>query len=85
MNKFYSLNITAGILSKSFKKTVETLIASAKGFLFISTIKSIRGFWKKFQSKVIAMTRQLEYSTFLMKLPCAFLHWNDLIANIFKL
>ena len=71
MNKFSSLNVTAGMLSKSFKKTVETLLTSNKGLLFINTIKGTPGLWKRFQAKVIAVIRQLGYPTFFMKLPCS--------------
>ena len=85
MKKFSSSNVTAGMLSKNFKKTVETLVTSDKGYVFMNTIKGTPAFWKRFQLEVLAMIRQLGCPTFFMTLSCADLHWNDLIANIFKL
>ena len=85
MKKFSSSNVTAGMLSINFKKTVETLVTSDKGFLFMNTIKGTSAFWKRFQLEILAIIRQLGSQTFFMTLSCADLHWIDLIANIFKL
>ena len=73
------------MLSKKFKKTVQTLVTSDKGFGFMNTIKRTPAFWKRFQLEVLATIRQLGCPTFFMTLSCADLHWNDLIVNIFKL
>ena len=73
------------MLSKNFKKTVQTLVTSDKGFGFMNTIKRTPAFWKRFQLEVLATIRQLGCPTFFMTLSCADLHWNDLIVNIFKL
>ena len=35
---FSSSNVTAGILNKNFKKTIETLVTSGKEFVFMNTI-----------------------------------------------
>ena len=85
MKKFSSTNVTAGMLRKNFKKTVETLATSDKGFVFMNTIKGTPAFWKRFQLEVLAMIRRLGCPTFFVTLSCADLHWNDLIANMFKL
>ena len=81
MKKVSSSNVTAGILSENFKKTVEISGTSDKGFVFMNTIKVSPAFWKRFQLKVLAMTRQLVCLIFFMSLSCAYLHWNDLIAS----
>ena len=44
MKKFSSSNVTAGMLSKNFKKTVETLVMSDKGYVFMNTIKGTPAF-----------------------------------------
>ena len=85
MKKFSSSNVTAGMLSKNFKKTAEALVASDKGFVFMNTIKETPAFWKRFQLEVLAMIRQLGCPTFFMTLSCVDLRWNDLIADIFNL
>ena len=85
MKKISSSNITAGMLSKNFKKTVESLVTSDKGYVFMNSIKGTPAFWKRFQLEVLAMIRQLGCPTFFMTLSCADLHWNDLLCNIFKL
>ena len=40
-------NVTAGVLSKNFQKTVETVVTSDKGFVFTDTIKGTPTFWKR--------------------------------------
>ena len=85
MKKFSSSNVTAGMQSKNFKKTVETLVMSDKGYVFMNTIKGTPAFWKRFQLDFLAMIRHLGCPTFFMTLSCADLHWNDFITNIFKL
>ena len=39
-------NVTAGVLSKNFQKTVEAVVTSNKGFVFTDTIKGTPTFWK---------------------------------------
>ena len=51
----------------------------------MDTIKGTSAFWKRFQLEILAIIGQLGCPTFFMTLSCAELHWNDLIANIFKL
>ena len=53
MKKFFSSNVTAGMLSKNFRETVETLVTSDKGFVFVNTIKGTPAFWKRFQIEVL--------------------------------
>ena len=81
MKKFSSSNVTTGMLSKNFKKIAETLVTSGKGFVFMNT----SAFWERFQLEVLATIRQLGCPPFFMTLSFADLHWNDYIANIFKL
>ena len=64
MKKFSSANVTAGMLSKNFKETVETLVISDNGFVFTNAIKETRAFWKMFQLQVLAIIGQLRCSTF---------------------
>ena len=40
-------NVTAGVLSKNFQKTVEAVVTSNKGFVFTDTIKGTPAFWKR--------------------------------------
>ena len=56
MKKVFS-NVTAGILSKNVKKTVETLVTSDKGLVFMNTIKETPAFRDRFQLEVLAMIR----------------------------
>ena len=82
--KFSTSNVTPRMLSYKFKKTVEILVTSEKVFVFINTHNGTSAFWKRFQLEVLAMIRQLGCPTLFMTLYVD-LHWNNLIANIFKL
>ena len=44
MKRLSSSNVTAWLLSKDFKKTVETLVASEKWFVFLNNIKGTPAF-----------------------------------------
>ena len=47
MKKVLSHDLTAGILSKNFKKTVQEFIAENKAFSFMSSINRTPAYWKK--------------------------------------
>ena len=80
--KMVSGNLTAGMLSRNFKQTVQSLISSDQCFLFMNCIKGTPAYWKRFQSEVLAMIRQLGCPTFFLTLSCADLQWNELIRII---
>ena len=64
--KKFSGNITAGTLSGNFKQTVQSLISADQCFMFMNCIKGTLAYWKKFQSEVLAMIRQLGCPTFFL-------------------
>ena len=57
--KKFSGNITAGALTGNFKENVQSLISSNQCFTFMNNIKGSPSYWKKFQSDILAMIRQL--------------------------
>ena len=85
MKKVFSNDLTAGMLSKSFKQRVQEFIAKDKAFSFMSSIKRTRAYWKKFLHQVLAMVKQLGTPKFFLTLSCADLRWNEVISIIFKL
>lgn len=80
--KKISGNLTAGMFSKNFKQTVNSLISSDQGYVFMNQIKGTPAYWKRFQLEVLAMIRQLGCPTFFLTLSCADLRWNELIKII---
>ena len=74
-----------GKLSKSFKATIQQLIAQDKANSFMSSIKGTPAYWKNFLFEVLAMVKQLGIPTFFLTLPCAYLRWNELVEIISKL
>ena len=84
MRKVACSTLTAGTLSKKFKKTVNQFIARDKAYSFMNAIKGTPAYWKKFLHEILAMVKQLGITTFLT-LSCADLRWNELISIISKL
>ena len=85
MKKVACSTLTAGMLSKNFKETVNQFIARDKAYSFMSAIKGTPAYWKKFLHEVLAMVKQLGVPTFFLTLSCADLKWNELISIIAKL
>ena len=85
MRKVVTTNLTAGMLSRDFKETVQQFIASDEAFSFMNTIKGTPAYWKKSLHEVLAMVKQLGLPTFFFTLSCADLRWNELISKILKL
>ena len=85
MRKVACSPLTAGTLSKNFKKTVNQFIARDKAYSFMNAIKGTPAYWKKFLHEVLAMVKQLGIPTFFLTLSCADLRWNELISIISKL
>ena len=85
VKKVFSNDLTAGMLSKSFKQRVQEFIAKDKAFSFMSSIKGTPVYWKKFLHQALAMVKQLGAPKFFLTLPCADLRWNEVISIIFKL
>ena len=79
--------LTAGLLSRNFKKTVKRFIAQDKAYTysFMSPIKGTPAYWKKFMKDVMAIVKQLEIPTFFLTLSCADLRWNELLSIISKI
>ena len=57
--------------SINFKETVKDFVPSDKKFSFINAIKETPAYWKRFQSKVLAMVKQLGTPTFFITLSGA--------------
>ena len=85
MRKVVTANLTAVILSRNVKETVQHFIASDEAFSFMNTIKGTPAYWKKFLHEVLAMVKQLGQPTFFLTLSCADLRWNELISITSKL
>ena len=85
MRKVATTNLTAGMLSRNFKETMQQFIASDEAFSFMNTIKGTPAYWKKSLHEVLAMVKQLGLPTFFFTLSCADLRWNELISKILKL
>ena len=83
MKKMLSNDLTAEMLSKSFKQKLQEFIAKDKAFSFMSSIKGTPACWEKCLHQVLALVKQL--LTFFLTLSCANLRWNELISVIFKL
>ena len=56
-----------------------------KAFSFMSSIKGIPAYWKKFLHQVLEMVKQLGTPIFFLSLSCVDLRRNELISIIFKL
>ena len=52
MRKVATTNLTAGMLSRNFKETVQQFIASDAAFSFMNTKKGTQAYWKKFLHEV---------------------------------
>ena len=48
-------NVIAGMLCGSTRKTVQSMVASDQGYIFMNTIKGSPAYWKSFQLEFIAM------------------------------
>ena len=85
MEKVLANDLTAGMLSKNFKKRVQEFIAKDEAFSFMSSIKGTPACWKKLLHQFLAMVKQLATPTSILTLSCADLRWNELISIIYKL
>lgn len=57
MKQVTNNDITAGILGKDFKKTVEGCIASDNAYKFMSTVKGTPAYWQHMFSHFLAMVK----------------------------
>lgn len=57
--------------SVNFRETVKDFVPSDTKFSFINAIKETPAYWKRFQSKVLAMVKQLGTPTFFITLSGA--------------
>ena len=71
MKKIASDSLNAGKLSKTFKATIQQLIAQDKAYSFMPCIKGTLAYWKNFSFEVLAMVKQLGIPIFFMTLSCA--------------
>ena len=69
---------------RNYKESVDNLVRNDQGFLFMSKIRGTPAYWKRFQSEVLAMVKQLGCPSFFLTHSCADLKWNDLLEVIFK-
>ena len=78
MRKVACSTLTAGMLSKKFKK-ISICLLLQKRHSFMSAIKCTPAYWKNFLQEILAMVKQLGIPTFFLTLSCADLRWNELI------
>ena len=71
MKKVLSNDLTAGMLSKNFKQTVQEFIAKEKAFSLMSPVKGTPAYWKTFLHQVLAMVKQLGTPAFFLTLSYA--------------
>ena len=64
VRKVVATDLTAGMLSRNCKKTVQQFIASVEAVSFMNTIKRTSAYWKKFLHEALAMVTQLGMPTF---------------------
>ena len=76
-------NLNASMF-RHYKESVDNLVRNDQGFLFMSKIRGTPAYWKRFQSEVLAMVKQLGCPSFFLTLSCADLKWNDLVEVILK-
>ena len=72
------------LVFRNYKESVDNLVRSDQGFLFMSKIRGTPAYWKRFQSEVLAIVKQLGCPSFFLTLSCADLKWNDLVEVILK-
>ena len=85
MRKGACSTLTAGMLSKKFKETVNHYIARDKPYSFMNGIKGTPAYSKNILLEVLAMVNQLGIPTFFLTLSCADLRLNELISIMSKL
>ena len=51
-------NLNASMF-RNYKESVDNLVRNDQGFLFMSKIRGTPSYWKRFQSEVVAMVKQL--------------------------
>ena len=50
--------LTAGTVRSNFKGTIESFLARVNAFSFMSSVKRMPAYWKKFLYDVLAMVKQ---------------------------
>ena len=83
LRKIQGQGMTAGSL-RSDMQHLENMIYSDRAFVFLQKIPGSSSYWKKFQSEVLTMVKQLGMPTWLMTLPCADLRWKELLKIVCK-
>lgn len=53
---------------QNYKEQIQNIVKSDQTFFFINSIKGSPAYWKKLQSEVLAMTKQLSYPSFYLTL-----------------
>ena len=59
LKKVTSDSLTAGMLSRNFKQTLQRFIAKDKTYSFMKSTRGAPAYWKKFLHEVLAMVKQL--------------------------
>lgn len=59
LKKVTSDSLTAGMLSRNFKQTLQRFIAKDKAYSFLKNTRGAPAYWKKFLLEVLAMVKQL--------------------------
>ena len=63
-------NLTAGMLSRSFKATVKQFMSQKKAYRFMISIEGTAVYWKNVLHEVLAMVKQFSIPTFFTTLSC---------------
>lgn len=63
---------------QNYKEQIQNIVKSDHTFYFINSIKGSPAYWKKLESEVLAMIKQLSYPSFFLTLSCADFHWEEI-------
>ena len=84
MRKMSSLDLNASMF-QNYKKLVQMFVKNNQDFIAMNQIRGTFTYWKKCQTKILAMLKQLDCLTFFLNHSCVDLRWNELLGTIAKL
>ena len=70
MRKMSSVCLNASVF-RYYKESVQCFVSNNQGFTFMNQIRGSPTYWKKFQTEVLVMVKQLGCPTFLLTLSRA--------------
>ena len=69
--------LTADLVKRNFKGTIERCVASHNALSFMSSVKEIPTYSKQFLYDVLAIVKQLKIPTYFFALSYADLRWEE--------